>query len=646
MSGRAVWQMNEEDQKKTRLYQLMQKLGFNDYDRFYQHSIDDIAWFWDEVVKDMGIQWFQPYHQVLDLSQGIMWPTWFTGGKLNIAYNALDKWLLDHRASNRPALRWEGEDGAVTVYTYQELAQKVSRTAQGLLRLGLKKGDRVAIYMPMVPETVIAMLACAKIGAIFTPVFSGFAPEAVAVRISLTEAKLLITADGFYRRGKVIPMKEAADQAVNMTTSIHKVVVVRRLGREIPWKKGRDVEWSELESPDALTDAEVLKSDWPLMILFTSGTTGRPKGVVHTHSGFPIKAAFDAGYCMDLNRGEVMFWVTDMGWMMGPFLVFGTLLNGATMLMYEGAPNYPTPDRLWRLVENHQVTHLGISPSLVRLLMKEGDHWVSRRDLSSLRLIGSTGEPWNETPWLWLFNTVGGGSIPIFNYSGGTEISGGILGNVLLKPIAPAAFNGALPGMDAEVFNKEGKPIRNEVGELVLKQPWVGMASGFWKEAERYEKTYWSRWPNIWVHGDWVKIDADQFWYITGRSDDTLNLSGKRMGPAEFESVLVEHEAVVEAATVGVADQTGSEQILCFVVLKPGTGPQDQIEQELMHLIEEKIGKSMKPAAIYFVNQLPKTRNGKLVRRVIKSVIMGEEAGDLSALENPEALEEIARILV
>ncbi len=643
MGEKAAWIPDEETIKQTRMYQFAQKCGFSSYDDFHRKSIEDIAWFWEKVVKDMDIHWFTSYEKTLDLSRGIKWPSWFVGGKLNVTYNCVEKWLVDPEMKEQAAMIWEGEDGKVTRYSYGELSERINQVAAGLKQQGITRGDRITLYMPMIPETVIAMLAIAKIGAIFTPAFSGYGADAVAKRIIGAGSRMLITADGFYRRGKVVSMKEEADKAVQASTGIEKVVVVRRIGQDIPWSEERDITWDQLLSVQSESvKTEEMNSDDPFMLIYTSGTTGRPKGIVHTHSGFPIKAAFDAGYGMDLRRGEVLFWLTDMGWMMGPFLVFGALLNGSTMLLYEGSPDYPNPDRLWRLVEEHGVTHLGISPTLIRALMKHEKHWFQQRNLESLRVIGSTGEPWNPEPWLWLFHEVGQGRIPIFNYSGGTEISGGILGNLLVKPIAPTGFNSPLPGMDAEVYDRDGKPVRNEVGELVIRQPWVGMANGFWQEPERYEKTYWNRWPDTWVHGDWVLIDEEDYWYITGRSDDTLNIAGKRLGPAEMESILVDHPAVVEAATIGIPDELKGETAVCFVVTKPDVTPDQELRDSLMNMIAERLGKALKPKTIHFVEDLPKTRNAKVMRRVIRSAYLGTDPGDLSALENPHTVDAIA----
>ncbi|MDX8364769.1 AMP-binding protein [Cytobacillus sp. IB215665] len=644
MGNHPVWIPNEESIKKTNLYLWMNKLGYSDYDSFYKDSTTNIEWFWHEAEKEMNIEWYQPYSKVLDVTRGVQWPTWYIEGKLNVTNNAIDKWLHNDHSAKKEAIIWEGEDGVVQKITYKQLGKQVNSFAAGLKQLGVKKGDCITLYLPMLIETVIAMLAISKIGAIFTPAFSGYAANAVAKRIAGCDAKIIITADGFLRRGKVIQMKEEADKAIKQAESIEKMIVVNRIGREIPWDKEVDLRWEDVIDNDQHIDNEEMDSSDPFMLIYSSGTTGQPKGIIHTHSGFPLKAAFDARFGMDLNAHERMMWVTDMGWMMGPFLVFGTLLNNSTMVLYEGSTDYPEVNRLWKLVEKHQVTHLGISPTLIRVLMKQGEQWLNNIKLTSLKVFGSTGEPWNVEPWLWLFHKVGKSKIPIMNYSGGTEISGGILGNILLKPIAPVSFNAPLPGMAADVYNLKGETVRSEVGELVLTKPWVGMANGFWKEPDRYIESYWNRWENIWVHGDWVSVDENHFWTITGRSDDTLNIAGKRVGPAEVESILVEHPQVVEAATIGVPNNIKGEVAVCFVVLKDKVKNKEKLISELYLLVERNLGKSLKPHDIYTVSELPKTRNAKVMRRVIKSIYLGQDPGDLSALENQSAISSISNV--
>lgn len=641
---KAVWTPTTKDIESSRLFQWMSRLGFTKYEEFLKASTDDIAWFWKEAETELGIVWNEAYHHVLKLEQGIMWPEWYVGGKINIVASALERWANNPKTAENPALIWEGEKGQNRVFSFAQLHQDVCRVANGLKQEGLRKGDVISIFMPMIPETVMTILASAKIGAICMPVFSGYGADAIAARLNAGKVKMLVTADGFYRRGKKVNMKNLADLASDMAISLEKVIVVRSINSEIDWNHNRDVEWQKIISCVPLYETSSMSSNAPIMLLYTSGTTGSPKGVVHTHAGFPIKAAFDAGIAMDVMEGDRLFWYTDMGWMMGPFLIFGGLINGASIVLYDGVPDFPNPGRIWEITEKHQVTHLGISPTLVRTLMKHGEQWAENHHLSSLRVIGSTGEPWNSEPWNWLFEKVGKRKIPIFNYSGGTEISGGILGNVLVRPIAPIAFNSPLPGMDVEVFDEEGIPVSGAVGELVIMQPWVGMAAGFWDEPERFLKSYWSRWKNTWVHGDWVMRDENGFWTITGRSDDTLNIAGKRIGPAEMESILVEHALVVEAGTIGIPDETKGEVAVCFVVAVDEKKESDNLRDELMQLIVSKLGKALKPKAIFFVSDLPKTRNAKVMRRVIKTTFIGKDGGDLSALENPESLEEIRKL--
>lgn len=641
--SKAVWFPSDDYIKKTRLYQLMSQSGFTSYDDYYKYSISDISSFWDSAIKSLNIEWYQPYVQVLDLSNGIMYPEWFVNGKLNVVHNALDKWALNESTKNENALIWESDDGEIVSYTFFELYEEVNRVANGLVALGLKEKDIVTIYMPMIPETVIAMLAISKIGAIFSPAFSGYKSDAVATRINAAKAKYLITADGFKRRGKTINLKTEADKAALSSPSIEKVIMVKRTNEEVHWTD-RDVLWDDLRSNKSTFETRKTNGNDPYMIIYTSGTTGKPKGALHSHHGFPLKSAFDAGICMDVCQGDTLFWYTDMGWMMGPFMVYGGLINGATILMFEGTPDYPTPSRIWEIVERHQVTHLGISPTLIRSLMNLDEKYATSNDLSTLKMIGSTGEPWNEDPWMWLFEKVCRRKIPIFNYSGGTEISGGIFGNVLVKPIAPVSFNAALPGMDVEVYNENGHPIRNEVGELVLRQPWVGMTNGFYNENDRYEETYWSRFENTWVHGDWVILDDEGFYTITGRSDDTLNVAGKRIGPAELESVFVEHEAVIEAGVIGIPDEIKGEQPIAFVVIKDGYKDLELLKEEIIQHAIDRLGKAIAPRTVHIVEDLPKTRNAKVMRRAIKAAYLNKDAGDLSALENPHVVEQIRQL--
>jgi len=498
----------------------------------------------------------------------------------------------------------------------------------------------------MVPEIAIALLAIAKIGGIILPLFSGYGSGAVATRLADGDAKAIFTCDGQLRRGRPVPTKPVVDEALKEVASIQKVIVYRRIDLDVSMNSDRDIWWDDFvaghptETPTERTDAEDI-----IMIIYTSGTTGQPKGAVHTHCSFPIKGTQDMAHGFDIQEFDTMFWMTDMGWMMGPWEVFGTLILGASMLFYDGAPTYPDVDRVWALVERHGVTCLGVAPTFVRSIMTHGDKPIKSHDLSSLRTIGSTGETWNPDPWLWFFKTVGGGQVPILNYSGGTEISGGIVLSSVLRPIKPCSFSGPPPGMASDVVDDAGNPVRGAVGELVVRQPWIGMTRGFWKDPDRYLETYWSRFPDVWIHGDFAAIDEDEQWFILGRSDDTIKVAGKRVGPAEVESVLVSHPAVAEAAVIGVPDEIKGEAVVAFVVLQPNTTPDDTLRAELEVLVAREMGKPLAPKAVLFVGDIPKTRNAKVMRRVIRASYLGEPTGDLSALVNPEIVDEIRQAL-
>jgi acetyl-CoA synthetase len=498
----------------------------------------------------------------------------------------------------------------------------------------------------MLPETVVAVLAIARIGAIFTPIFSGYAAPAIASRLVDCGAKLLITADGFLRRGAWVDLKSVADAAVAAAPSIKRVIVVPRAGEalEVPWTVGRDEWWGMPSALDEAPDGPALVGqdpETPYMIIYTSGTTGRPKGAVHVHGGFPIKAAQDLAHQFDLGQGDALFWFTDLGWMMGPWAIAGALLLGARLVLYEGAPDHPGPDRLWDLVARHRVTHFGLSPTVIRALMVHGTDPVRAHDRSSLRVLGSTGEPWNPEPWWWYFREVGEGRCPIVNYSGGTEVSGGIVGGNVIGPIKPASFSGPCIGTAADVVDETGRSVRGAVGELVIRAPMPGMTRGFWNDRARYEEAYWARWPGIWAHGDWASIDADGFWYIHGRSDDTLKVAGKRVGPAEVESAAVSHRAVLEAAAIGIPHEIKGEAIVVVCVLHPGESDDDGLRASIAATVARELGKPLKPEVVAVVRALPKTRSGKVMRRVIRAAWLGEDPGDLTALDDPAAVEAI-----
>jgi acetyl-CoA synthetase len=438
-------------------------------------------------------------------------------------------------------------------------------------------------------------------------------------------------------------MKETADAAVALAPSVEQVLVVHRTGADVPWNDARDRWWDDVaRESSAECEPEDTAADDPYMLIYTSGTTGKPKGTIHVHAGFPVKAAQDLAFCFDIQRDDTLFWLTDLGWMMGPWAIAGGLIAGGSVLLYEGTPDFPEPDRLWHVVERHGATVLGISPTVVRALMGRGDEWVERHELASLRVLGSTGEPWNPGPWQWTFEKVGKRRCPIVNYSGGTEIGGGIIAAVPVKPQKPCAFSGPVPGIAADVVDDNGQPVRGVVGELVIRGPWVGMTSGFWGDRERYLEAYWSRMPGLWVHGDWAMIDDDGFWYILGRSDDTLKVAGKRVGPAEIESAVVAHPAVQEAAAIGIPHEVKGEAIVVFAILKPGNTGDSATEDAIRDTVGRQLGRPLRPDRVVFVSDLPKTRNAKIMRRVIRAKYLGRtDFGDLSSLENPAAVDEI-----
>lgn len=639
--GKIVWEPTPDYIDGAHLTRFMQLHDIPSYNELMRVSTEDIAWFTDAILKYLDIHFYQPYSLVLDLSNGIAWPRWCVGGKMNIIYNCLDKYI-GTEAEHRPALVSESEDGEICTLSYGDLWRRVNQAANALRSLGLGKGDAIALYMPMTCEIVVAMLAIAKIGGIILPLFSGYGAGAIVTRLADANAKGLFTADGFMRRGKPVAMKAVVDEAAEQVPSLEHVIVLKRTGLQTSMYPERDHWWHDLIDPQPdIAGTEETGAEDHLMIIYTSGTTGRPKGAVHTHCGFPVKAAQDMAFGTDLHPGQMLYWMTDMGWMMGPWLVFGALILGSSFFLYDGAPDYPGPDRLWDMVERHKITQLGVSPTLIRSLIPHGEGPVKKHDLSSLRLFASTGEPWNPGPWMWLFETVGEGKRPIINYSGGTEISGGIvMGNPIL-PLKPAAFSAPCPGMAADVFDEEGVPVQNQVGELVIKAPWIGMTRGFWKDPQRYIETYWSRWPDTWVHGDFAAIDSDGMWYILGRSDDTIKVAGKRLGPAEVESVLVSHPEVVEAAAIGVPDEIKGSEVIVFCVLKPNSLSCDDLRLELREMVSKALGKPLAPKEVLFVSDLPKTRNAKVMRRLIREAYLGQKLGDASSLVNPEAVEEI-----
>ncbi|MEP7360898.1 MAG: AMP-binding protein [Chloroflexota bacterium] len=641
----AAWRPAADAADATRLGRFIRAAGEPGLEALQRHAEGDPAWFWGAAADDLGLDWQRRPTRTLDTSGGIEWSRWWSGGAFNYASAA-----IDGRARRDPkaaALTWEGEDGNVRRFSNAELKSQVDRAAAMFARLGVHEGDRVGIFLPLLPETVMTVLALGKLKAIYIPIFSGYAAPAVASRLNDAGATLLVTVDGTLRRGGKVNMKETADAAVAQSPTVKTVLIVGRLSpfpSEQGWVDGRDHWWqSEMADPTLapIDKTPVTDPETPYMIIYTSGTTGRPKGAVHVHGGFPIKGAQDLAHCFDLSPGDRLFWFTDLGWMMGPWAISGALLLGAELVLYEGAPDFPQPDRLWALVANHRITHLGLSPTVIRALMAHGTDPVRAHDLSSLRVLGSTGEPWNPESWWWFFTHVGGGRLPLVNYSGGTEVSGGILSCNLMTPIKPTSFGGPNVGAAADVIDAAGNSVRGEVGELVLRKPLPGMTRGFWQDRERYLETYWSRIPGTWVHGDWAIVDSDGYWFIQGRSDDTLKVAGKRVGPAEVESAAVAHPAVLEAAAVGVPHDVKGEVIVVFVRLRPGETDDPELRRSISDRVVEEMGKALRPEAIHVVGDLPRTRSGKIMRRVARAAYLGNDPGDLSSLDNPLSIEGI-----
>lgn len=632
-----VWRPPSVRASASNTAAFMRAHQIEDLEELQARSSGDPEWFWEAVVDFVGLPFDRPWRAVRDTSRGHPWATWFVGGGFNLSRACVDRWAEED--ANRTALRSEKETGETRELSFGELRDVVSRLAGALVALGVSRGDAVAVYLPMGEEAVVSLLAVARIGAIFIPVFSGYGADAVATRLDDPRPKVMICANGFQRRGGLVDMKEVADQAIEKAGGLDHVLVVDYADRsDTPMIEGRDRWWHDLV-PDAEPSAPFPTStEDPVLIAYTSGTTGRPKGSVHVQAGLTVKLAAEGAFHAEIKRDDVVMWATDMGWIMGPWIVLAGLSNGAAVASYDGAPDHPGPDRIWAVAAGLGVTFLGISPTLIRALQPHGAEQARKHDLSRLHTFGSTGEPWNPDPWQWLFEEVGEKTRPIVNISGGTEIGAVIVGVNLLQGLKPTSVGAPSFGVDADIYDTDGNPVRGEVGELVIRGSWPGMTRGFWGEPERYIETYWSRFPDTWVHGDWASIDDDGFWYLHGRSDDTLNIAGKRVGPAEIESAVVALPEVTMAAAIGIPDAVKGESIALYVVPAPGVEPDDDLSAAVEAAVTSTMGKAFRPKSVRWVADLPRTRSAKIMRRVIKAVALGDEPGDLSGLENPESL--------
>ncbi|HKX62944.1 MAG TPA: acetate--CoA ligase [Verrucomicrobiae bacterium] len=629
-----------------------------DYRKLYRESIRNPERFWARQAKQ-ELVWFKPWKKVLQWKLPLA--KWFVGGQTNVSTNCLDQWLNSPTA-NKAALIWEGEPagdgrpGEERVLTYRQLHREVCRFANVLKRNGIKKGDRIIIYLPMVPEAAIAMLACARIGAVHSVVFGGFSAQSVADRIHDCQAKMVITADGGFRRGTIVQLKKNVDDSLRikdasgqlLARSIERVVVLRRTGQEVEIEEGRDVWWHrELHHVDASCPAEKMDSEAPLFILYTSGSTGKPKGILHTTAGYLLAAKITTKYVFDLQETDVYWCTADVGWVTGhSYVVYGPLANGATSLMYEGAPNWPEPDRFWRIVEKYGVTVLYTAPTAIRAFMKWGVEWPQKHDLRSLRLLGTVGEPINPEAWIWYHKVIGNSRCPIVDTWWQTET-----GTIMITPLpggtptkpgtATLPFFGIVP----EVVDDQGKAVpTNTGGKLVIRKPWPSMLRGIWGDAERYKQTYWSEVPGSYFTGDGCRQDKDGYFWIVGRIDDVLNVAGHRIGTAEVESALVSNQCVAEAAVVGRPDELKGQALVAFVTLKSGVEARGDLREQLRQHVAREIGPVAKPDDIRFAESLPKTRSGKIMRRLLKQIAAGSEIkGDTTTLEDFSVLARLSQ---
>ncbi|TMT85717.1 acetyl-CoA synthetase [Haloterrigena sp. H1] len=646
--------------ESTNVADFMATYGIDDYEELIGRTTTELEgepesgvdWFWDELVDYLGIEFDEDYDEVRDDSEGPQFTDWYPGGELNVAHNVVDRHAgVDEERRNTVATIWEGEDGEVREITYHELHRQANQVANALEARGIGTGDTVGLYMPMVPEVVSILYGCFKIGAIAVPIFSGFGVDAAATRIADSECSVLFTGDGFYRRGDPVFLKSAADEAIAEAGHVESTIVFDRLGssearneHEIPWTDDRDEWWTDaVETQDDDYETKSLPSDQESMLLYSSGTTGKPKGIVHTHAGVQVQCPKEVYFGMDLKPADRFFWVSDIGWMMGPWTLIGTHTFGGTVFMYEGAPDYPDPDRFWAMIDRHNLTQFGISPTAIRALRKHGDEWLEGHDLSSLRILGSTGEPWDPESWQWFYEHVGGGECPIINISGGTEICGCFLMPMPSEPLKPCTLGGPGLGMDIDIVDSASNSVKedNERGYLVARDSCPSMTKSLWSGDERYLEEYWSTFEDMWDHGDWAQKDDDGFWFLHGRADDALNVAGRKVGPAEVEGALIDHEAVNQAAAIGAPDETTGTAVVTYVVLEDEYEETDDLRDELRAQVGEELGKPFRPREVLFVDEFPKTQSGKIIRRAIQATYTDEDLGDMSSIENPEALEEL-----
>lgn len=638
-----VWHPTSDTIANSNIAAFMREVGVENYDDLTRKADMDPEWFWSKIIDKLTLA--EPYHELVDVSRGREFPRWCVGAKGNIVLNCLDR----HRGTptwTKEFLVWEAEDGRTLRWSYADVDREVNLLANSLAKLGMQEGDVVGLFLPNIPHAIAAFLACARKGMIALPLFSGFGVDALRERLAASGATALITADGTFRRMNRISMKSVADEAIATLDGLKHVVVVRNCGIDVAWKEGRD-HWLDKLATQVSESCEtlILPADAPLMLMYTSGTTGKPKGTVHTHVGFAAKMTLDLGLVMDLKSSDRMLWMSDMGWLVGPIVAAAVPLHGASVVLAEGSPDYPDEGRMWRLIDQHSVSFLGLAPTTARSFIRNEGGQIEKYSLASLRICVSTGEVWTPDAWHWTFEKVCKRRIPLLNYSGGTEVGGGILCGTVIHPIKPCAFSRAIPGMGARVFNEDGvDAVRGEVGELVLTSLSPGLTRGLWKADQTYLDAYWSTFPGIWRHGDWAIEDQGGWWEITGRSDDILKIAGKRTGPSEIEALLAATGLVVESAAIGIPEPVKGQAVVCVVTLKKGVPANDATRTKLVEAIVHGLGPPFKPRAILFIDELPKTRNMKVMRRVVRAACLGQEAGDLSSLVNPEAAASLRHI--
>ena len=640
LGEKRVFKPSDEFVKQTNVKKWMDGHNIKNYDELLKKTGENPEWFWDEMAKNLTS--LNGYSKVMEWN--LPYVKWFVGAKYNIVNDAIDRHVSDGK-KDKIAYIFEGEPGDVRKITYNDLYIGVNKLANALKNLGVKKGDRVSIYLPMIPELPMAMLACAKIGAVHSVVFSGFSAHAFRDRVNDCESKIVVTCDGFYRKGKIVDLKKQADEALENAPTVETVIVYKRTGNEVGWNKSRDHWWHEIvkDKPETC-DTEKIDANDPLYILYTSGTTGKPKGIMHAHGGYSVGTSSTLNWVFDLKKNDVWWCAADIGWVTGhSYIVYGPLILGVTSVMYEGAPDYPAPDRWWSIVEKYKVSVLYTSPTAIRLFMKHGEEWAEKHDLSSLRLLGSVGEPINPEAWMWYYKYIGREKCQIMDTWWQTETGTFCISPLPITPLKPGSATKPLPGLRAEVYNESGNPITNAGGNLVLLNPWPGMLRGLYKAPDKYMETYWKKFPNTYLAGDVARKDDDGYFWVQGRADDVLKVSGHRIGNSEVESALVSHTKVAEAAVIGKPHKVKGESIVAFVVLKKGAEPKDELRVELRDHVGKELGKIACPDEVWFVKDVPKTRSGKIMRRVIRAKAIGEPVGDISTLADPETVDEIGR---